>query len=78
MPKLKKRAGQEEEYDRNKLEKSMKNAGAKEETVRKVLETFKHQEGMTTQQVRNHVINELKKHEPEVANRYETYVKPVK
>ena len=73
MPKLKKLKGHEEEFDRNKLEKSLKKAGAKEETIRKVAEAIKHREGMTTAEMRNHVIKELKRHDPEAARRYETF-----
>lgn len=75
MPKVKKRSGKEEEFDRAKLEKSLKNAGAKEETTRKVAETVKPREGITTSEMRNHVIKELKRHDPETAKRYENFRK---
>lgn len=75
MPKLKKRKGHEEEFDRNKLEKSLKKAGAKDETIRKVAEAIKTREGMTTAEMRTNVINELKRHDPEAAKRYENFRK---
>ena len=73
MPKLKKRKGHEEEFDRNKLEQSLKKAGAKEETIRRVAEAIKPREGMTTAEMRTNVINELKRRDPEAAKRYETF-----
>jgi 2-phosphoglycerate kinase len=75
MPKLKKRLGKEEEFDRTKLEKSIKKAGASENTARMIAEGVKHREGMATSEIRNHVIAELKRHEPEAAKRYETHRK---
>ena len=75
MPKLKKRKGHEEEFDRNKLEKSLKKAGAKEETIRKVAEAIKPREGMTTAEMRNHVIKELERHYPDTAKRYQNFRK---
>jgi len=75
MPKLKKRSGKEEEFDRAKLEKSLRNAGSKEETTRKVAETIKPREGLTTAEMRNHVVNELKRHDPDTAKRYENFKK---
>ncbi len=75
MPKVKKRSGKEEEFDRKKIERSMKAAGANENTARKVAEGIKHREGMPTSEVRSHVIAELKRHEPEAARRYETHRK---
>jgi len=75
MPKLKKRSGEEEEFDRKKLEQSMRKAGASENTVRKIAEGMRHREGMATSEIRSHVIAQLKRHEPEAAKRYETHRK---
>ena len=75
MPKVKKRSGKEEEFDRAKLERSLSQAGAKGETIRKVAETVKSREGMTTAEMRNNVIKELKRHDPETAKRYENFRK---
>lgn len=75
MPKLKKRSGEEEEFDRKKLEQSMRKAGASENTVRKIAEGIRHREGMATSEIRSHVIAQLKRHEPEAARRYETHRK---
>ncbi len=75
MPKLKKRLGKEEEFDRKKLEQSLRKAGASENTARKIAEGVKHREGMATSEIRSHVIAELKRDEPEVAKRYETHRK---
>jgi len=75
MPKLKKRSGEEEEFDRKKLEQSMRKAGASENTVRKIAEGIRHREGMATSEIRSQVIAQLKRHEPEAAKRYETHRK---
>lgn len=75
MPKIKKRSGMEQEFDRKKIEGSIRKAEAKEDTARKVAEGVKHREGMATSEIRNHVIAELKRHEPEAAKRYETHRK---
>jgi len=75
MPALKKRSGKEEEFDRKKLEQSMRKAGASENTARMIAEGVKHREGMATSEIRSHVIAELKRHEPEAARRYETHRK---
>jgi transcriptional repressor NrdR len=75
MPKVKKRSGKEEEFDRAKLERSLSQAGAKAETVRKVAETVKAREGITTAEMRNHIVKELKRHDPETAKRYEDFRK---
>jgi len=75
MPMVKKRSGKEEEFDRTKVERSMRAAGAKEDTARRIAEGVKHREGMATSEIRNHVAAELKRHEPETAKRYETHRK---
>jgi transcriptional regulator NrdR family protein len=75
VPKLKKRSGKEEEFDRKKVEKSIKKAGVSENTARMIAEGVKHREGMATSEIRSHVIAELKRHEPEAARRYETHRK---
>jgi transcriptional regulator NrdR family protein len=75
MPTLKKRSGKEEEFDRKKLEQSMRKAGASENTARRIAEGVEHREGMATSEIRSHVIAELKRHEPEAAKRYETHRK---
>jgi len=71
MAKLKKRSGQEEEFNRTKLEGSLRKAGATEETVRHVAERIRPREGMTTSELRGQVATELKSRNPEVAKRYE-------
>ena len=75
MPMVKKRSGKEEEFDRKKVERSMRAAGAKEDTARQIAEGVKHREGLATTEIRTHVAAELKRHEPEVAKRYETHRK---
>ena len=75
MPMVKKRSGKEEEFDRKKVERSMRAAGTNENTARTVAEGVKHREGMATSEIRNHVTAELKRHEPEAAKRYETHRK---
>jgi len=71
MAKLKKRSGKEEEYNRTKLEGSLRKAGATEETTRHVAERVSPREGMTTSELRGQVATELKSRNPEVAKRYE-------
>jgi len=72
MPKIKKRSGREEEYDRSKLERSIKRAGADEPTSRTISERIKPSEGLTTREIRRQVSTELKDQNPEAGKRYES------
>jgi len=71
VPKLKKRSGREEEFDRTKLERSLRNAGVTEETARKIAEGITPREGMATSEMRMQAITQLKSHNPETSKRYE-------
>lgn len=58
---IKKRSGELQEFDRRKLEESMKRAGASEETARRVADRIEPSEGMTTDELRKHVSRELER-----------------
>ena len=71
MPKLKKHSGREEEYDRAKLERSLKRAGANETHAREVADKIKHREGMTASELGAEAARELRARNAEAASRYE-------
>ena len=75
MVKVKKRS---EEFDKAKLETSLKKAGAKEEHATKVADKIadKVKEGTTTVEIWEWSIAELKPLDPKVAEAYRTYKKP--
>jgi 2-phosphoglycerate kinase len=75
MPKVKKRAGHEEEFDKAKVERSMRKAGATETAARKIADGMKPRAGMATSEIRKHVADELRRNEPDAAKRYEAYRK---
>lgn len=80
MVKVKKRSGNIEEFDRPKLEASLKKAGAKEEHATRVAETVKGkvQEGIATSEIKRLATTELRGMDAAAAQRYETFVKPTK
>jgi len=73
MPTIKKRSGKDEEFRRDKIEKSMSNAGISQETAQKVADSINHHDGITTSEVRNRIIGGIKNQEPQAAKRYESY-----
>ena len=75
MLKIKKRSGEDEEFSRKKLEKSILSAGGNEKTARMIAEGTKHREELTTAKVRTRVITELKRLDHEACKRYEAYKK---
>ena len=70
---IKKRSGKEEEFRKDKLEKSMRNAGISQETAQKVTAGINHHEGITTSEVRNRIVGGIKNQEPQAAKRYESH-----
>ena len=70
MTKVKKRSGEVQDFDRRKLEESVKKAGATEETARRVAERVQPIEGMDTAQIRTKVAEELRREKPDLAEGY--------
>lgn len=73
MPIIAKRSGKEEDFRKDKIEKSMRNAGITRETARKVTDSIDHHDGITTSEVRNRIIGGIKNLEPLAAKRYESH-----
>jgi 2-phosphoglycerate kinase len=67
--------GVEEEFEMEKLLASIIKAGASEEVAKKVAKKIKIWEGMTTDEIRKQVMEELSKLDPEAAKRYDLYKK---
>jgi hypothetical protein len=67
---VKKRSGEMQEYDRSKLEESMKRAGAKEDVARRVAERIPAAEGLATEEIRRKVAEELRKEDSVSADAY--------
>ena len=69
-----------EDFDRAKLEASLKKAGAREEHATKVAETVARTvwEGVTTAEIKRLATTELRRMDPKAATVYETYNKPMK
>ena len=74
MVKVKKRS---ENFDRVKLEASLKKAGAREEHATKVAERVAHRawEGITTVEIKEMAATELRKMDPKAATVYEKFQK---
>lgn len=70
MTMVKKRSGEMQEYDRSKLEESMKRAGAKEDVARRIAERIPAAEGLATEEIRRKVTEELRKEDPVNADAY--------
>lgn len=73
--KIKKRLGSNEEFSEQKPKNSMMKAGASEKTAKAVSFSIKPHQGITTSEVRKNVMAGLRKHEPDVAIKYEGYKK---
>lgn len=73
MIELKKRTGETQKFDLNKLEKSIRAAGVDQPTSHEIASRIKPKEGWSTQEVRSQVVNELKRKDPEAAERYELH-----
>jgi len=72
MPKIKKRSGREEEFNRSKLERSITRAGVDEPTSRSLAERIRPRDGLTTSEIRRQVSSELKSRNTEASKRYES------
>jgi hypothetical protein len=59
MARIKKRSGEMQEFDRQKLEESIRRAGASDEAARRVAERVRPVEGTTTEELRRMVSQEL-------------------
>ncbi len=68
-----KRSGKEEEFRRDKIERSMRGAGISEATARAVAAEIKHHDGITTSEVRSRVIGAIKNKEPQAAKQFESH-----
>jgi formylmethanofuran dehydrogenase subunit D len=65
-----KKDGSSEMFDRTKLERSIRYAGADEKMAREIAATVEEREGMTTNEIRRTVTDELSIRNAEVASRY--------
>lgn len=73
MQTITKRSGQEEPFQRDKIERSMRGAGISQETAQLVAADIKPHDGMTTAELRGRVIGAIKNKEPQAAKRYESH-----
>ncbi len=71
MTLLNKRTGTQEEFNRPKLEESIKRAGATEETAREIAPRIDPTTVNTTEEIRTRVVEELRKTDATIAERYE-------
>lgn len=67
-----KRSGKLEEFDRRKLEESIRKAGASDETARRVAERINPPEGTTTGELRRMVSHELRRENAALSGAYAT------
>jgi transcriptional regulator NrdR family protein len=72
-----KRSGKEEEFSKEKVERSMRGAGISQVTAQLVMADIRHHEGITTSEVRKRVIGAIKNKEPQAAKCYESHPKKV-
>ncbi len=71
MPLVNKRTETQEEFDRAKLEESVRRAGATEETAKEIASRIDPATLKTTEEIRRHVVEELRKTDAAIAERYE-------
>lgn len=72
MAKVRKRSGEMEEFDRRKLEESIRRAGASDETARRVAERIRPSEGVSTEELRRMVSQELRRESEPLSGAYTT------
>ncbi len=65
-----KRSGEPEEFDRKKIEDSLRNAGADWFTAKEMADRIQEKEGMTTSDIRRVLNKELKKINQDLSDRY--------
>lgn len=70
MTTIVKRSGETEEFDRKKIEDSLRNAGANWESAKKIAGRIHEKDGMTTSNIRKALHTELKDLNPVLADRY--------
>ena len=70
MTTITKRSGNTEEFDRKKIEDSLRNAGADLFTAKEIGDRIQEKEGMTTTDIREALDLELKKINQELSERY--------
>ena len=70
MPNIRKKNNRTEEFDREKLEKSVLNAGLDQKAAREVASSITAREGMTSEEIREAAFKKLKELDEEAANRY--------
>jgi DNA-binding IclR family transcriptional regulator len=68
---VKKRSGETEKFEKTKLERSLRKARADEKTATDIANRVSEKEVNTTQEIRNMVVEELRKTDTEAAERYE-------
>jgi len=71
MPKVKKKDGSKEEFQRSKLEKSLQNAGASTTEASEVASQVEPREGMSTQEIKSQAHSQLKIKNPKAAQSYQ-------
>lgn len=71
MTAINKRKGTPEEFNRQKLEKSITTAGVPENVAREIASAIDPNTTRTTDDIRRRVAEELRKRDPAVADRYE-------
>lgn len=71
MPLVNKITGTQEEFDRGKLEESIRRAGATEETAREIASRIDPTTVNTTTEIRRRVAEELREKDAAMAERYE-------
>ncbi len=75
MRTITKRSGKKEAFQVEKIVNSMRSAGISQETAQRVAAVISHHEGITTSEVRSHVIAGIKNREPQAAKQYESHPK---
>jgi hypothetical protein len=72
LVKVQKRSGDLEEFDRRKLEQSIRHAGASEEAAKRIAARIEPKEGMSTADLRRKVSEELKRENVALSGAYTT------
>jgi len=68
--KIKKKSGEPADFDRGKLETSMQNAGASADVARRISERIRPSEGLSTDDLRKSVVEELLKENAALSGAY--------
>ncbi len=71
MARLTKRDGTQEEFQRTKVEESLRRVGASEDVINNTLQRVTPTNGESTSSFRNRITTELRSRSPETAQRYE-------